>query len=136
VVEMRAALRSAVCILGLIDLPPGPTRTCAPAEFLGEVAWFPTGLLQLARLEHAPVAVFTVGFDRMTGQRKLHIRRLPAIEGDSSDAGNAARGLQGVGRGGERAILADAPAWHAWADLPLFRQAPSRGAGRGGDGNA
>ena len=136
VAEMRAALRRGGCILGLIDVPPGRARSSMPVQFLGDQAWFPTGLLRLARIENVPVAVYTVGFDRTTGERKLHIRRLPAIGRDASDAASDKQRLQGTARELELAIIADAPAWHAWADLPLFRQTPSGGAGRGGDGDA
>ena len=128
VAQMRAALRRGGCVLGLIDVPPGRARSGGPVPFLGGRAWFPTGLLRLARIENVPVVVYTVGFDRATGQRKLHICRLPATARDAPEAANDEQCLQLVVRELERAIIADAPSWHAWADLPLFRQAPGGGA--------
>jgi hypothetical protein len=44
--------------------------------------------------------------------------------------------LQIIARELEQAIDADPPAWHAWADLPLFRQAPAVRATRDADGDA
>jgi len=128
VAQMRAALRRGGCILGLIDLPPGRAYSAIPVDFLGSRAWLPPGLLRLARIENVPVAVYTVGIDRTTGQRKLHIRRLPASGADAAAAADDQQRLQVVVRDLEQAIIADAPSWHAWADLPLFRQAPGGGA--------
>jgi hypothetical protein len=132
--EMRAALGRGVCILGLIDIPPGRAHSGMPVQFLGDRAWFPTGLLRLARIENAAVAVFTLGCDRATGKRKLHIRCLPAHDPVPPEDDEAR--LQIVARELEQAIDADPPAWHAWADLPLFRQAPAVRAPRDGDGDA
>ena len=136
VAQMRAALRRGVCILGLIDVPPGRAYSGMPVEFLGSRAWLPPGLLRLARIENVPVVVYTVGLDRATGQRKLRIRQLPVSGHDGFDATSDEQRLQRVVRELEQAIVADPPAWHAWADLPLFRQAPVGGARRSGDGDA
>jgi len=132
--EMRAALGRGVSILGLIDIPPGRAHSGMPVQFLGDRAWFPTGLLRLARIENVPVAVFTLGCDRATGKRKLHIRCLPAHDPGASE--NDEERLQIIARELEQAIDADPPAWHAWADLPLFRQAPALRATRDGDADA
>src|SRR5262249_19208976 len=134
--QMRAALRQGGCVLGLIDVPPGQAYSGMPVEFLGSRAWLPPGLVRLARIENVPIAVYTVRFDHATGERKLRIRCLPDPEPGATDAANDEQRMQLIVRELERAIAADPPAWHAWADLPLFRQAPSRGGRRGADGNA
>src|SRR5207249_8188281 len=84
VAEMRAALGRGVCILRLIDVPLGRAHSGMPVQFIGDRAWFPTGLLRLARIANVPVAVYTMGCDRATGKRKLHIRRLPPPAPDAS----------------------------------------------------
>ena len=136
VAEMRAALRRGVCIVGLIDVPPGRAHSGMPVQFLGDRAWFPTGLLRIAHIENVPVAVYTIGCDRETGKRKINIRRLPAPAHDASESANDEECLHMIARELEQAIAADPPAWHAWADLPLFREAPVVRATRGGDGDA
>ena len=136
VARMRAALRRGGCVLGLIDVPPGQAYSGMPVEFLGSPAWLPPGLIRLARIENVSIAVYTVGFDHASGRRKLQIRRLPAPRPDATDAANDEQRMQLIARELERAIAADPPAWHAWGDLPLFRQAPSRGGRRGADGDA
>jgi hypothetical protein len=136
VAEMRAALRRGVCIVGLIDVPPGRARSAKAVQFLGDRAWFPTGLLRLARIANVPVAVYTLGCDRATGKRKLHIRRLPPPAPDASEWANDEERLRMIVRELEQAIAADPPAGHAWADLSLFRQAPAVRATRGGEGGS
>jgi hypothetical protein len=75
-----------------------------------------------------------LGCDRATGKRKPPLRCLPAHDAGPSE-GDEER-LQIIARELEQAIDADPPAWHAWADLPLFRQAPAVRAARDADGDA
>ena len=115
--KIREALQRGTSVLGMIDvpLPDSPNRVAAP--FMGRQAWFPDGLLNIAASENVPLVAYVAQLDPETGDRRLALTRLP-IEGEDP-MGSLAAML-------ERAIRRDPPAWHLWAEWPLFfRNSPS-----------
>lgn len=127
VTEMRAALASGVSVIGLIDVPPGQTRGAEPVEFLDQRAWFPRGLLVLARRANVPAVVYTLNCDRHSGLRRLHIRQVS--EGSDEER------LRTVVQLLEAALIADTSSWHRWADLAAFREAPAQAAEAAAEAN-
>ena len=113
---MRVALARGVSVAGLIDVPPGQTRGFLPVSFLGETAWFPCGLVELARDAEVPLVAFAMGLSGDSMRRVLTIRVIGPgpIEVQLAEV----VGLL------EAAIAEDPSAWHRWRDLQAFRQSP------------
>lgn len=115
--KARRVLQDGNILVGAIDTPPAHTRgKPMRATLLGETAWFPGGLLRLAREANVPLAVFTVDADHR-GNYRLVIRR---IEADSDQA----RLDQIIAVLDER-LQAKPACWHFWHLQPLFRQQPT-----------
>ena len=115
--RIREALQAGTSVLGMVDvpLPESPHRAAAP--FMGGEAWFPDGLVRIARSEGVPLFAYVAGLDPSTGRRSLTLTRLPV--GGEDPMHSLAAML-------ERAIRRDPPAWHLWAEWPLFfRNSPS-----------
>ncbi len=114
--KIREALRAGTSVLGMVDVPvsDSPNRVAAP--FMGGEAWFPDGLLRIAESENVPVVGYVARLDPDTGRRRLTLTRLP-IGGEDP--------MRSLAAMLERAIRRDPPAWHLWAEWPLFFRNPA-----------
>jgi hypothetical protein len=114
--KARRVLQDGNVILGGIDTPPAHTRGKAmSATLLGAPAWFPGGLLRLARETGVPMAVFTVDFDDR-GKYRLVVRRI--------DANTDQERLDQIIAVLDERLRTNPARWHFWHLQPLFRQAP------------
>ena len=115
--KIREALQRGTSVLGMIDVPLPDSSNRVAAPFMGRQAWFPDGLLHIAASENVPLVAYVAQLDPQTGDRRLALTRLP-VEGEDPMASLAAML--------ELAIRRDPPAWHLWAEWPLFfRNSPS-----------
>lgn len=113
---IRDALSSGVSVAGLIDVPAALAPQAIEQNFLGSSAWFPPGLLVLARERQTPVVVYAMDVDYGSGQRSLRVRQLAAAE-IGEQLADVVDFLAGE-------IERNPPAWHGWPDLPAFRSRP------------
>ena len=116
--KIREALQCGTSVLGMVDVPltDSPNRIAAP--FMGRQAWFPDGLLKIAGSENVPLIGYVANLDPVTGNRRLTLTQLP-VEGEDP--------MRSLAAMLERAIRRDPPAWHLWAEWPLyFRDPPSQ----------
>jgi phosphatidylinositol dimannoside acyltransferase len=114
--KIRVALRQGSSVLGLVDVLDAST-SAIPIAFLGHRAWFPVGLLRLARSENVPMIGYLAWLDPQTGTRHLRFMRLPD---DPNDA------LHVLAATLESAVRNDPAAWHLWAEWPRFAQRRER----------
>lgn len=66
-------------IVAMIDLPVATTQPDCCVVVLGKRARLPSRLVQLSRLHHVPTAIFSCGFDIVTGQRTLRIEQVDQL---------------------------------------------------------
>lgn len=113
---IRDALSSGVSVAGLIDVPATLAPQAIEQNFLGSSAWFPPGLLALARESGVPVVVYAMDIDYGSGRRSLRARQL-AVKEVGEQLADVVGFLAGE-------IERNPPAWHGWPDLPAFRSRP------------
>lgn len=113
--KIREALRRGTSVLGMVDVPLPDSHDRIAAPFMGRQAWFPDGLLKIAQSEPVPLVAYVAHLDPETGSRRLALTRLP-VEGEDP--------MRSLAAMLERAIRRDPPAWHLWAEWPLFFRNP------------
>ena len=114
--SIRSALHGGTSVISLIDVPAALTKQVAEQRFLGAAAWFPPGMLLLAKEADVPVMAFVMGIDPLSGTRELIVRRI-----HSHDSGQQLSEIIGFLEG---EIERHPHAWHNWPELWAFRETP------------
>ena len=116
--KLQAALVDGTSIIGLIDVSPKFVPVTETTGFLGRESRFPNGLINLARQNQVPLAVFICYPDVETGRRRLLIRQV-----DANDPDPLAKII-----GTLEDALSTAPwAWHLWPIARDFFSTPADG---------
>lgn len=109
--KIRAALRSGISILGMVDVPLPSSTNVVEWPFLDGVGRFSDGLVRLAAAEGVPIVGYLPMLDPVTGDRRLILKRV------ATDGEDPMRSLVAML---DRAVRDDPPAWHLWVHWPHF----------------
>lgn len=110
-------LREGGQVLAAIDVPADQAHSAEPITLMGLSALVPRALHRLAVDQKVPVYVYLTGINPATGRRVLNIVPL-GVQGDVGAL------IQAVFAQLQKALEADAAAWHFWGEAPRFFRNP------------
>ncbi|MBO9661309.1 hypothetical protein [Dokdonella sp.] len=111
--RVAEALAAGEGVVGMLDLPAEDAQRAQRVPLLGRVARLPSGLLEIARAQNAPVRLLSCGLDTRSGRRLLQVEELPP-------ALSVHELLARYGAHLEGAVRRAPEAWQMWHVAPLI----------------
>lgn len=105
--RLEEALKGGRIVMAMLDVPRSLARESSAYEFLGQRAYFASGVVNIAVNLGVPVVPFSIGLDYGSGQRRLRIQ--PPIVGKDTD-----QTMIEISTYFDRMVRDQSPAWHLW----------------------
>jgi hypothetical protein len=105
--RIEGALAEGRIVMAMLDVPRSLSRERQAYDFLGEPAYFASGVINIAVNQGIPVVPFSIGLDYETGKRQLHIEK-PITGKSTHDT------MSDISKFFDLMVRNQPTAWHLW----------------------
>jgi len=105
--RIEQALEDGQIVMAMLDVPQSLSRERHAHNFLGDPAFFASGIIDIAVSQNVPVVPFSIGVDYPSGRRRLHIQ--PPIWGK-----NTLETMRDIVSYYDQMVRGQPTAWHLW----------------------
>lgn len=105
--RIEKALEDGQIVMAMLDVPQSLSRERHAHQFLGDPAFFASGIIDIAVTQNIPVVPFSIGVDYPSGKRRLHIQQ-PILGKDTRET------MSEIVSYYDRMVRGQPTAWHLW----------------------